>query len=305
VRDTIAYAECTNTPMCVLVLDFQQAFDNISHDYLFAILRSYGLTSRFVNLIRNLYSEATSAVEVNGRLHGPIPIRSGVRQGCPLRMALYTLCLQPFLNMLDQRLTGIRIGSDHGPMSVVAYADDVTIFLTSITDLQVVEEAIQLFEKAYGARLNPTKSRALPIGRWRTFDTVRDIAYHPSVTILGVSFWSTIQKSATATWTHLTGQVRTLARESYPRDLCFAHRIQYVHTYLLAKIWYTAQIFLVPRQTVQQLTTAVTYFIWGGTIFRVPVTVLSARKTEGGWRFNRYICQMQDTLSLQSIHTRQ
>jgi hypothetical protein len=50
--------------------------------------------------------------------------------------------------MLDQRLTGFRIGSDHGP---VAYADDVTIFLRSITDLQVVEEAIQQFEKASGA----------------------------------------------------------------------------------------------------------------------------------------------------------
>jgi hypothetical protein len=88
VRDTIAYAEHTNTLMCVLALDFQQAFDNISHDYLFTILRSYGLTSRFVNVIRNLCSEATSAVQVNGRLHGPIPIRSGVRQGCPLSMAL-------------------------------------------------------------------------------------------------------------------------------------------------------------------------------------------------------------------------
>jgi hypothetical protein len=100
--------------VCVLALDFQQAFDNISHDDLFTILRSYGLTSRFVNLIRSLYNEATLAVQINGRLHGPISIRSGVRQGCPLSMALYNLYLQPFLNMLDQRLTGIRIGSDHG-----------------------------------------------------------------------------------------------------------------------------------------------------------------------------------------------
>jgi hypothetical protein len=159
-------------------------------------------------------------------------------------MTLYTLCLKPFLNILDQRLAGIRNGSDHDPVSVVAYADVVTIFPTSVLDLQVVDEAIQLFEKACGAPLNPTKSRSLPIGRWRIVDTVRDIAYHPSVIILGVSFWSTIHKSATATWSHLTGQVSMLARESYLRDLCFAHRIQYFNTYLLAKIWYTAQISL-------------------------------------------------------------
>jgi hypothetical protein len=156
------------------------------------------------------------------------------------------------------------------------YVDEVIIFLTSITDLQIVDEAIQMFEKASGARLNSKKSRALPIGRWKTFDTVRDIPYHPSQKILGVSFWNTIQ-------THLTAQVRSLARESYPRDLCLAHRIQYVYNYMLAKIWYAAQIFIVPSQTIHQLTTAVTYFIWKGAVFRVPVTVLRTSKTEGGW----------------------
>jgi hypothetical protein len=86
--------------------------------------------------------------------------------------------------MLDQRLSGIRIVRGNESVSVAAYADDVIIFLTSITDMQIVEEAIQLFEKVSGARLNPKKSRALPIGRWKTFDTVRDIAYHPGVKIL-------------------------------------------------------------------------------------------------------------------------
>jgi hypothetical protein len=115
--------------------------------------------------------------------------------------------------MLDQRLRGISIGSDHGPVLVVAYADGVTVFLT---DLQVVEEAIQ---KSSGARLNPTNSRAYAIGRWRNFHTLRDIDFHTSVTSMVVPFWSTIQQSVTTTWTNLTGKVRTPADESYPRDL--------------------------------------------------------------------------------------
>jgi hypothetical protein len=78
VRDTTAYAERTNTPMCVLALDFQHAFDMVSHDYLFTILRSYGLSTRFVTLIRNLYTGATSSMQINGCLYGPIQIRCGV-----------------------------------------------------------------------------------------------------------------------------------------------------------------------------------------------------------------------------------
>jgi hypothetical protein len=44
-------------------------------------------------------------VQINGHLYGPIPIRRRVRQRCPLSMALFTMCLQPFISML-RRLTG-------------------------------------------------------------------------------------------------------------------------------------------------------------------------------------------------------
>jgi hypothetical protein len=37
VRDAVAYAEMANTPLCVLSLDFKEAFDKISHKYLFTI----------------------------------------------------------------------------------------------------------------------------------------------------------------------------------------------------------------------------------------------------------------------------
>jgi hypothetical protein len=40
VRDVLAHAETTGTPSCILTLDFQQAFDSISHQYLFQILHS-------------------------------------------------------------------------------------------------------------------------------------------------------------------------------------------------------------------------------------------------------------------------
>jgi hypothetical protein len=35
VRDVVAYAEVSGTPLCILSIDFKEAFDKISHDYLF------------------------------------------------------------------------------------------------------------------------------------------------------------------------------------------------------------------------------------------------------------------------------
>ena len=44
VRDVLAHYEATGTPLCVLTLDFKQAFDRVSHHYLFCILRGYGIS---------------------------------------------------------------------------------------------------------------------------------------------------------------------------------------------------------------------------------------------------------------------
>ena len=42
-REAVANAELTVTPLCVLTFDFREAFDRIAHDYLFTLLKSYGI----------------------------------------------------------------------------------------------------------------------------------------------------------------------------------------------------------------------------------------------------------------------
>jgi hypothetical protein len=72
------------------------------------------------------------------------------------------MCLQPFISMLRQRLPGTRIGRSSNPVTVVAYADDVTVFLTTMADFHIVKDAIHQFETASGARLKPRKSGFYP-----------------------------------------------------------------------------------------------------------------------------------------------
>ena len=115
IGDAIAYAELKRRPMCVLSLDFSNAFDKIAHEYLFQALRQYALPESFITSIAKMYENATSAVQINGRLYGPIPIRCAIRQGCPLSMALYTLCIHPLLKILEHKLTGIQIGKRTHP----------------------------------------------------------------------------------------------------------------------------------------------------------------------------------------------
>ena len=81
-----------------------------------------------------------------------------------MSMILFALCVDPLLRILEQKLPGIHIGNRANKTVVVAYADDVTIFVNSPTDLPVIHDAIQCYEKATGARLNTRKSKVLALG---------------------------------------------------------------------------------------------------------------------------------------------
>jgi len=113
-----------------------------------------------------MYEHATASIQINGALAGPIPILSAVRQGCPLSIALYALCVHHLLRTLEDRLTGINIGKRGQRISVLAYADDITVFLTQREDIEKVNQAIRTYERATGTQLNPNKSRALAVGGW-------------------------------------------------------------------------------------------------------------------------------------------
>ena len=80
VREATAQAEVKQAPLCVLSLDFQEAFDRISHQYLFAILRSHGFSNWFVERIKGMYEVAVSSVHIYGHISEPIPIHCSIRQ---------------------------------------------------------------------------------------------------------------------------------------------------------------------------------------------------------------------------------
>jgi hypothetical protein len=53
-RDVVAYAKCTPTPVCVLTIAFATAFDRIAHDYIHETLRCHGFSERMTRWILNL-----------------------------------------------------------------------------------------------------------------------------------------------------------------------------------------------------------------------------------------------------------
>ena len=126
-------------------------------------------------------------------------------------------------------------------ISIVAYADDVTVFVTHSTNFITILNAIRTFEKATSTQISPQKSKALAVGTWTEPPTILGIDLCHQVKILRVLFGSTIATSTKGSWARVDAGVRTQARKAYDRSLCLA-RIQFVQMCLLAKMWYIAQI---------------------------------------------------------------
>ena len=162
-------------------------------------------------------------------------------------MTLYAMCLNPLIQTIDKNISGIRIGKNQMRTAIVAYADDVTIFLTRAEDIPELEGTLHRFELATGARINIMKSRTMALGNWNKSNTILNILYCNEITILGYHF-TNINTAAAKTLSAVVARMCATAQDAYQRDLTLDKRIQFVQQYLLAKIWYVTQIFP-PRRT--------------------------------------------------------
>jgi hypothetical protein len=196
-----------------------------------------------------LYEGATARVHLNGTTVGHIPNQCGVRQGCPLSMTLYALCLHPFVRRLHDSLVGIKIGRQTVRTKVIAYADDVNVFVTNPGELAAFQHAVLLFEKATGAKLNPRKSKALAVGPWSTPVTELIIDTYERVKILGYTFGKTIAESCNRHWATVIAAVRAQTYNMYQRNLNIEQRVQFVNVYHFAKLWFAARVLPPPQRT--------------------------------------------------------
>jgi hypothetical protein len=100
-------------------------------------------------------------------------------------MQLFAMCIDPLLCAVDDTLNGIRIGRNGNRSAVIAYVDDVTILITSPEGIPKLQEILDIYTKASGARINITKSKAMAIGRWDKPHTLMGIPHYNQIEILG------------------------------------------------------------------------------------------------------------------------
>ena len=115
-----------------------------------------------VNLVKNIYTDATTEVRTPNGFTPNINILAGVKQGCPLSPILFNLCIEIIIRAISS--TGNRIGPvkhyDH-EISVLAYADDLVIIAKTKDKLQKLLDVAGQTADLVGLEFRPDKCASL------------------------------------------------------------------------------------------------------------------------------------------------
>ena len=146
-------------------LDQSKAFDRMDHQFLASVLETAGFELEFCNSISILYHNPQAVVKVNGKHSKAFVIKRSVQQVCPLSPLLYVLALEPLFHRLRNErarpaLCGVSLtGSVR--VKISAYANDITVFVSSRLDILAVKKAVGRYEKVAGAKVNFDKREGL------------------------------------------------------------------------------------------------------------------------------------------------
>jgi hypothetical protein len=98
----------------IISIDAEKAFNKIQHPFMIKALRKLGIERMYLNIIKALYDKPIANTVLNGEKLKPFPLKSGIRQGCPLCPLLFNIVLEFLARAIrqEEEIKGIQIGKE-------------------------------------------------------------------------------------------------------------------------------------------------------------------------------------------------
>jgi hypothetical protein len=128
----------------VMLVDFSEAFDTLDHDKQLQILYDLGYPTDAIEVVKDLYTGATTSIRLPGGETGRMPVNRGTIQGDSLSPFLFINYLEPLLRWLRVGDRGYHLDmpqleetrtAEHVPD--ITYADDLSLLTGKTTDMKV------------------------------------------------------------------------------------------------------------------------------------------------------------------------
>ena len=86
----------------IISIDAEKAFDKIQRPFMIKTFQKVGIEGTYLNIIKAIYDKPTANIVLNGEKLKPFPLRSGIRQGCPLSPVLFNIVLEVLVTAIRE-----------------------------------------------------------------------------------------------------------------------------------------------------------------------------------------------------------
>ena len=96
-------------------------------------LQKVGIEGTYLNIIKAIYDKPTANIILNGEKLKPFPLRSGIRQGCPLSPLLFNTVLEVLATAIREvkEIKGIQIRKE---VKLSLFVDDIILYIENPKD---------------------------------------------------------------------------------------------------------------------------------------------------------------------------
>ncbi|EIE88878.1 hypothetical protein RO3G_13589 [Rhizopus delemar RA 99-880] len=273
----IEQASIINSDEIGFLCDQEKAYDRIHPDYLRAVLVQFGFPEQSVLAVTSLFYSTSMKVNINGHLNLLVPLGRGLWQGDPINPILFNLALEPLIRAVNdsQRIQGflppsLSLPTIHGPLygpsslqpiKVLAYTDDLLIFLRNAADFAEVQRLIQHYNQASNAKMNFDKTIAFSISG------IPHLHWLPALASYGITKWHDRYSDEPLTYFGYPLMQSTAHRRLFQdrliakitracdihkqRNLSVRGRATVLNTLILATLWHVLRVSWISLQTLQ------------------------------------------------------
>ena len=222
-------------------------------------------------------------MEVNGLRSEPFTLTRSIRQGCPLSPMLYILALEPFLRKLkaNPTLCGLTLPGASEVARYTAYADDVSVLVTSSAEVEEVSKEIGRYKDVTGAKINREKSVGLRLGSLKGCALPGPFIWKDGLCkIFGVWFGPDLQLEKN--WSEVLEKVVAATELWLRRRLSLKGRAEVCCSHIYSLVVYRLSVLPIPPTILFKLERILFQFIWAKRFPLVRREICYFHPSEGG-----------------------
>ena len=285
IKDTIEHANISNKEAYIISFDQRKAFDSMSHEYL--LLDHVNISQFLTNNIKRIYNQSFATLVVDKYISDkPFYIISGIKQGCALSMANYTLGINELAVRIyeNPNINGYKLpkmifqNDDHREIKASMYADDTAGFTVDLRSIDYLFDEFNQWGEISGASINEDKTKILAINS--SVNEYKNIKFSKEIKILGIIFNKKGVDSINLI--NIKNKIENTLNIWNGIRFNLIDKITVIRTFGFSKLWYILNFITLSEEEIKKFETLAFKYIWNGNAELIGRTYLYSDFKDGG-----------------------